>query len=78
MIDETDKIGARVTLFGRVVLSASISKDGAWWIDDTGFCRYRQIVALMLVSGERPWSGVQLVVGPVMIGALVTRDGYQL
>lgn len=77
-MDEANDIGVRFTLFGRVVASASLAKDGLWWIDDAGFCRYKQLVSLMLVTGRRPWTGLQLVIGPLMFSATVTAPGFTL
>lgn len=76
-MDENNAIGGRIVLFGRVVLSASLSRDGLWWIDDAGFCRYHQLVALMVVNGRGPWTGLQLVVGPVMLSATLAAVGVE-
>jgi len=73
MADTLDLV--KFVAFGLVAVRLSIGLDGLWWIDDKGFCRYRQIVALMLVDGDRPWKSIQIVVGPVMLSVTHSRGG---
>lgn len=68
----------QVILFGRLLIKASWASDGAWYIDDAGFCRYRQIASIMWVTGRRPWNGLQFVIGPLLFGLVVVDPGFTL